>query len=97
MKKTVYLINVAIPNTPNLEKKYNEKIQNYLPLAEEIKSVWKLNSVIIVPIIISATGVIPKSLHRSIATLHLDPNIYILLQKTIVINTTSIVRRFLNN
>jgi hypothetical protein len=40
-----------------------KKIQNYLPLAEEIKSVWKLNSVIIVPIIISATGVIPKSLH----------------------------------
>jgi hypothetical protein len=63
MKRTVCLINVAITNTPNLEKKYNEKIQNYLPLAEEIKSVWKLNSVIIVPIIISATGVIPKSLH----------------------------------
>jgi hypothetical protein len=75
MKKTVYLIDVAIPSTPNLEKTYNEKIQNYLPLAEEIKSVWKLNSVNIVPIIISATGVIPKSLHRSIATLHLDPNI----------------------
>jgi hypothetical protein len=33
MKKTVYLIDVAIPNTPNLEKKYNEKIQNYLPVA----------------------------------------------------------------
>jgi hypothetical protein len=88
MKKKVYLIDVAMPNTPNLEKKYNEKIQNYLPRAEEIKSVWKLNSVIIVPIIISATGVIPKSLHRSTATLHLDPNIYILLQKTVVINTT---------
>jgi hypothetical protein len=95
-KKTVCLIDVAIPSTPNLEKKYNEKIQNYLPLAEEIKSVWKLNSVIVVPIIISATGVIPKSLHQSIATLHLDPYIYILLQKT-VINTTTIVRRFLNN
>jgi hypothetical protein len=75
----------------------NEKIQNYLPLAEEIKSVWQLKSVTIVPIIIFATGVIPKSLHRSIATLHLDPNIYISLQKTVVINTTSIVRRFLNN
>jgi hypothetical protein len=97
MKETVYLIDVAIPNTPNLEKKYNEKIQNYLPLAEEMKSIWKLNSVTIVPVIISATGVIPKSLHRSIATLHLDPNIYILLQKTVVINTTTIVRRFLNN
>jgi hypothetical protein len=91
-KKTVYLIDVAIPNTPNLEKKYNEKIQNYLPLAEEIKSVGKQNSVTIVPIIISATGVIPKSLHQSIATLHLDPNIYISLQKTVVINTITIVR-----
>jgi hypothetical protein len=91
MKKTVYLIDVAIPNTPNLEKNYNERIQNYLPLAEEIKSVWKLNSVIIVPIIISTTGVIPKSLHRSIATLHLDTNIYVLLQKT-VINTATIVQ-----
>jgi hypothetical protein len=80
MKKTVYLIDVAIPNTPNLDEKYNEKIQNYLPLAEEMKSVWKLNNVIIVPIIISATGVIPRSLHRSIATLHLDPNIYIVTE-----------------
>jgi hypothetical protein len=71
MKKMVYLINVAIPNTPNLEKKYNIKVQNYLPLAEEIKSIWKQNSVTIVPIIISATEVIPKSLHQSIATLHL--------------------------
>jgi hypothetical protein len=62
-KKTVYLINMAIPNTPNLEKKYNEKIHNYLPLAEEIKSIWKLNSVTTVPTIISATGVVPKSLH----------------------------------
>jgi hypothetical protein len=53
--------------------------------------------IIPIPIIISATGVIPKSLNRSIATLHLDQNIYILLQKTIVINTTTIVRRFLNN
>jgi hypothetical protein len=91
MKKMVYLIDIAILNTSNLEKKYNEKIQNYLPLAEEIKSVWKLNSVIIVPMIISATGVIPKSLHRSIATSHLDPDIYILLQKTVVINATTIV------
>jgi hypothetical protein len=32
-----------------------------------------------------------------ITTLHLDPNIYILLQKTVVINTTTTVRRFLNN
>jgi hypothetical protein len=96
MKKTVYLIDIAIPNTPNLEKKYHEKIQNYLPLAEEIKSIWKLNNVTIVPIIISATGVIPKSLYRSIATLHLDPDIYILLQKTVGINTTTIVQ-FLNN
>jgi hypothetical protein len=84
-------------NNNNNNNNNNEKIQNYLPLAEEIKSVWKLNSVTIVPVIISATGVITKSLHQSIATLHLDPNIYILLQKTIVINTTTIVRRFLNN
>ncbi|KAI5731395.1 hypothetical protein M8J77_009341 [Diaphorina citri] len=95
LKKT-YLIDVAIPNTSNIEKKHTEKIQKYIPLAEEIKQIWHQNTVKILPIIISATGVIPKTLHESLKILNLNKNMYIQMQKSVIINTCSIVRRFLN-
>ncbi|KAI5699149.1 hypothetical protein M8J77_002112 [Diaphorina citri] len=95
LKKT-YLIDVAIPNTSNIEKKHTEKIQKYIPLAEEIKQIWHQNTIQILPIIISATGVIPKTLHESLKILNLNKNMYIQMQKSVIINTCSIVRRFLN-
>lgn len=94
--KTTYLIDISIPNTYNLQQKHAEKITKYIPLAEEIQQIWHQNKVVIVPIIISATGIIPKQLHEGIRTLNLNPNIYINIQKTVIINTCTLVRRFLN-
>lgn len=94
--KTTYLIDIAVPNTHNIQQKHMEKVGKYLPLAEEIKQMWRQDKVVIVPIIISTTGIIPKQLHNSIQTLDLHTNIYKELQKAVIINTCSIVRRFLN-
>jgi hypothetical protein len=94
-QKHTYLIEISVPNSTNLHKKHMEKIDKYIPLAEQIKSQWKQDKVTIVPIIISSTGLIPKTLTQSIDTLQLPPYIITNIQKTSIINTCSIVRKFL--
>ncbi len=71
-KKKVYLIDVAVPLAHNISKKRSEKILKYQPLANEIKEIWSdVEMVTIVPIILGATGEIPKFLHESLAELQL--------------------------
>ena len=56
---------------------------------------WDVREVKIIPLIISATGIIPKALHESIRMLNLPPTMYIAMQRAVVLQTTSIVRSFL--
>ena len=42
---------------------------------------WKQKAAQVIPIVISTTGVIPKSLSQSLTRLNLHPNAYIQLQK----------------
>lgn len=92
-----YLIDISIPNSENIRKKYTEKIQKYIPLADEIRQMWHQHTVKIIPIILSSTALIPKSLHTSLKELGLHKNIFIQLQKSVIIDTCSIVRRFLTS
>jgi len=57
---------------------------------------WKQNAVQVIPIVISSTGVIPKLLSQSLKRLDLHPNTYIQMQKSVILDTCSIVRNFLN-
>jgi hypothetical protein len=52
--------------------------------------------IIIIIIIISATGIIPNSLSQSLKRLNLHPNTYIQMQKVVILGTCSTVRNFLN-
>jgi len=55
---------------------------------------WKQKAAQVIPTVISSTGVIPKSLPQSLTTLNLHPNTYIQLQKSVILGTCSIVRKF---
>jgi hypothetical protein len=46
--------------------------------------------------VISATGIIAKSLSQSLKILNLHPNTYIQMQTVVILGTCSIVRNFLN-
>jgi hypothetical protein len=59
--KTTYLIDVAVPNTHNLAKTVTEKQSKYQELANEMCTMWKQNTVQVIPIVILSTGVIPES------------------------------------
>jgi len=94
--KKTFLIETAVPNTHNLAKTINDKQKKYQELAIEICVMWKQKAAQVIPIVISSTTVIPKSLPQSLTRLNLHPNTCIQLQKSVILGTCSIVRNFLN-
>ena len=94
--KNIFLIDITVPNTHNLAKTITDKPNKYQELVNEICAMWKQNAVQVIPIVISSTGVIPKSLSQSLKRLDLHPNTYIQMQKSVILGTCSIVRNFLH-
>ena len=75
--KNTFLIDIAVQNTHNLAKTITDKQNKYQELANEICAVWKQNAAQVILIVMSSTGVIPKSLSHSLKRLDLHPNTYI--------------------
>jgi hypothetical protein len=90
------LIDIALPNTHNLAKTITDKQNKYQELANGICAMWKQNVAQVILLAISSTGVIPKSLPQSLKRLNLRPNMYIQMQKSVILGTCSIARNFLN-
>jgi hypothetical protein len=74
--KNTFLIDIAVPNTHNLAKTITYKQNNYQELANEICAKWKQKAAQVISIVISSTGVIPKSLSQSLTRLNLHEYIY---------------------
>ena len=94
--KNTFLIDIAVPNTHYLAKTITDKQGKYQELENEICSLWKQKAAQVIPIVVSSTGVIPKSLSQSLTRLNFHPNTNIQLQKSVILGTCSIVRNFLN-
>jgi len=75
--KNTFVIDIAVSNTHNLAKTITDKQNKYQELANEICAMWKENAVQVIPIVLSSTGVIPKSLSQSHKRLDLHPKTYI--------------------
>nr|CAI5861928.1 unnamed protein product [Callosobruchus analis] len=80
--KITYLIDIAIPNDNNIQKSYAGKISKYTDLAIEIKRLWKQNKVIIVPLIMSVTGLTPNTFTPHLQQLGLDEKLHKTFQKS---------------
>jgi hypothetical protein len=87
---------MAVPNTHNFAKTMTDKQNKYQKLANEICAMWKQNTAQVIPLVISCTGVIPKSLSQSLKRPNLHPNTYIQMKKSVILETCTIVRNFLN-
>ena len=96
-EKCAYLIDVTIPSTPNLEKAHREKIAKYADLLIEVKKQWRMNTVTVLPVVISATGVIPSTLHETLKKIDVTATSYTQMQKSIILNTCNMVRKFLGD
>jgi len=64
--KNTFLTDIAVPNTHNLAKIITDRQNKYQELANEICAMWKQKAAQVIPIVISSTGVIPKSLSQSL-------------------------------
>ena len=64
--KNTFLIDIAVPNTHNIAKTITDKQNKYQELANEICAMWEQNTAQVIPLVISSTAVIPKSLSQSL-------------------------------
>jgi hypothetical protein len=95
--KSTFFIDIAAPNnTHNLAETITDKQNKNQELGNVVCAMWKQNTAQLIPIVISSTGIIPKSLPQSPKRLNLHPNTYIQMQKSVILGTYSIVRNFLN-
>ncbi|KAL1446381.1 hypothetical protein WDU94_013936 [Cyamophila willieti] len=94
--KCAYLIDVAHPADHNLNDKEKEKIAKYLPLAAEMKALYNLQAVTIVPIIISTNGLISTQTIKKAWQLKIPRKVIFKAQQNAIIETCTIVRKVLN-
>ena len=90
------IIDVAVPNHYNICRKRLDKIRTYTDLAVEIKTLWALSNVHIVPVIVGATGAIYNGFDQDIEKLHLKRVKFdkYQAQKIALLGTAHIVRSF---
>jgi hypothetical protein len=60
-QKQAYLLDIAVPNSHNITQTHNTKINKYLELSVAMRNLWSLEKKSIIPLIISATGIVPQS------------------------------------
>ena len=87
------LIDVAIPEDRNVIKKEAEKTLKYKDLTIEIQRMWNVKTDVI-PVIIGATGTIPKSLKKYVSNITGKHEVKE-LQKTAILGTAHILRKAL--
>jgi hypothetical protein len=92
----VIIIDIAVPDSQNIHKTISTKITKYQPLRIELKRMWKLAEVTVVPLVLSSTGVIPKTTERNLKTLYIKENVLPFLQKAVLLQTARITRKFLS-
>ena len=92
---TCLIIDVACPFDMQVKDKEKEKIENYQDLKQELKWIWKLHWVTVVPIIIGALGTVSKDLKKWLAeigvTCHLES-----LQRACLLGTARILCKVLD-
>ncbi|XP_044760203.1 uncharacterized protein LOC123317662 [Coccinella septempunctata] len=94
-RKTCLLLDFTVPADDNLARAYTEKITKYADLAFQLREMYKLKSVNVLPMIISVNGLVEKHLPENTKRLCLDRNVISGSQKQIILSTTRIVRKFL--
>ena len=88
------IIDVACPGDNRIAEKEEEKLQRYDLLKREIKRLWRMKNIDIIPIIVGALGSITIELGKRIEQLNIEIAIE-KLQKTTLLGTARILRKVL--
>jgi hypothetical protein len=90
-QKQAYLLDIAVPNSYNITQTYNIKINKYLELSVAMRNLWCLEKMSILPLIISATGILPQSLCKNLKILVLGNTLVVEIQKGILLYSCHIL------
>ncbi|TWW77705.1 hypothetical protein D4764_12G0010950 [Takifugu flavidus] len=92
-RKTVVVIDVAIPSDSNIRKKEHEKLEKYQGLKEEMERMWGMKATV-VPVVIWTLWAVTPNLSRWLQQIPgTTPEISV--QKSAVLGTAKILRRTL--
>ena len=96
-ERRAFIIDITHPADHNINKAEIEKISKYIPLSIEYKEIYKLETIEILPIVVTANGLINKNLKPNLEKLKLNPSQIIpKIQKSVILETCRIVRTVLN-
>ena len=90
------LIDIAILGDSRVLTKEEEKIDKYDELQREVKRLWNLKQVNVVPIVIGALGTTPKRLQQWINAIDLNVTVG-KLQNVALLGTVRILRKVLEH
>jgi hypothetical protein len=83
-QKQGYLLDIAVPNSHSITQTYNTKINKYLEFSVAMRNLWSLEKISILPLTISATGIVPQSLFKNLKILDLGNTLVVEIQNSIL-------------
>ena len=93
-KQKRIIIDIAIPADVRVEEKEKEKVRKYNDLKKEIRRLWKLRNVEIIPVLIGALGSVSAEFDKWIGKLGITCNVGV-MQKSVLLGTVRILRKVL--
>ena len=88
------IIDIAVPADVRVKEKEKEKVEKYQDLKKEIKRLWKLGNVEIVPVVVGALGSVSAEFERWMGKLGITCNVGV-MQKSVLFRNTRILRKLL--
>jgi hypothetical protein len=95
LEKKCFIIDIAIPGDSRVKKKEEEKIKKYQELKQEMMRLWRLKSILIIPVVVGALGAVSMNVSKWLEKLNIRTDIG-LIQKTALLGTARILRRTLD-
>ena len=94
-ERSCAIIDIAIPGDIRVSEKEKEKIERYQELKREIKRMWNIRSIKVIPVVVGALGSTSKKLKKCIEELGVVISTA-LPQKTALLGTACILRKVLD-
>ena len=94
-KKEAWIIDDAIPGDSIIKISEQRKIESYQDLKRELRKIWQLKNVRIVPVVIGALGAVTPQFKANLKNIHC-PFTVSTLQKTALLGSAHILRKVLD-
>ena len=94
-ERSCAIIDIAIPGDIRVSEKEKEKIERYQELKREIKRMWNIRSIKVIPVVVGALGSTSKKPKKYIEELGVVISTAI-MQKTALLGTAFILRKVLD-